>query len=1249
MISTLRNASLKHGYLIIMAAWLYTISFIATNYLSYNASPKKVQQKLQQYLRNNEQRFFTLVSDTAIRQALITNKNNDAQKVNLTNEPFGIFVYIVNDIGNPLLTYWNSNKYYITPEDLHKKNGNYFVHYQNGSFELIKKTIVENNQQYVFAAMIPVRWDYFIENKYLNAGFEGFARLNGQYEITDTINALPILNIANEQLFKIQLKPERSSTGYDTLTIVLRCIAILLLLIFLNALANSVASHNKFAYGFAFLISVVLLLRLISYYTPFQFNYKVLTLFDPSIYASNFLHPSLGDLLINTMLVFWLVGFYKFNNIKAVANKNYTTLRAYIQLFVLTALVLVLATIIRSLVLDSKISFDVSNFFSLNIYSFISFVILCLGVLSFFNLSHILLKNVFDASIELYIQLLVIAVFGLILLSFNIGSPSLGNNFFVLGWLLVYVTIINYRKADIQSSILKSPFFIFWVLFFAVSVASLVLYQNRNIEVEQRKKYAENLALQADPASENLLSIAATNFGDKFLSANYHRLQSEFSNKFFKDSLISENFSGYLNKYDTRIYAFDSLFHPLFNDDSTTYPVIKTILLNQGKPTGIADLYSYDIANQKSSYLYEKKITRDSNIIGYLFVVVKPKRYKSEALYPELFRQAQDLTSDFNSNYAYAVYKNGKLINHYNDYSFPASLEKIKTPLLQFEQKNNNGYNELWYNASNGKKVIVAKKNAWSLEFITLFAYLFCIFLLVISVFHIGGFLFRTKFKRKELKELFQFNIRSQIHATIIFISVFSFVVIGIATISFFIYRFNQSNEERLSKSIQVMANEIEEKVKTVRAQLTFDDVLTINDVGFGSDLERKINEVSEVHNVDVNFYNAAGTLMASTQPYIYNKHLLSEKMDPIAYHELSINKKIHFIHSEKIGSFSFLSIYIPVNDDEGHTYAYLNIPYLNSQAELNQEISGFLATLINLNAFIFLLAGAIAFLITNRITSSFGLITEKMKEINLGKINEEIKWEKKDEIGVLVKEYNKMVNKLEQSAKALAQSEREGAWREMARQVAHEIKNPLTPMKLSIQYLQRAINNNSANVKELSTQVAETLVQQIDQLSNIAGDFSQFANINNSRPEKFDATDIVNSLVQLHQSNDNIKIHYEKQVGNYIIYADKIEFARMLTNLIKNAIESGEENGSIQIIINQQIIDGHMQLSIRDNGNGIPQEMQHKIFTPNFTTKSSGTGLGLAICKGIIENANGKIWFETEENKGSTFFIQIPLIENNG
>jgi nitrogen fixation/metabolism regulation signal transduction histidine kinase len=325
--------------------------------------------------------------------------------------------------------------------------------------------------------------------------------------------------------------------------------------------------------------------------------------------------------------------------------------------------------------------------------------------------------------------------------------------------------------------------------------------------------------------------------------------------------------------------------------------------------------------------------------------------------------------------------------------------------------------------------------------------------------------------------------------------------------------------------------------------------------------------------------------------------------------------------------------------------YAYINIPYLNSQRELNQEISNFLVTLINLNAFIFVLAGAIAFLVTSRITSSFTLIGDKMKEVNLGRMNEEILWTRNDEIGVLVDEYNKMVRKLEDSAQGLARSEREGAWREMARQVAHEIKNPLTPMKLSIQYLQKAINSGSANIKQLSQQVADTLVEQIDQLAKIAGDFGQFANIGNVTLERFDLAEVLGTLINLYNADSNLHIDWQKTAAatDYIM-ADKGQVTRLFTNLIKNAVEASSDKELIGITIRQYRQDEEVIIAVIDHGSGIPRDMQSKIFTPNFTTKSSGTGLGLAICKGIVEKANGSIWFETKEGEGSTFFISFPL-----
>jgi nitrogen fixation/metabolism regulation signal transduction histidine kinase len=334
----------------------------------------------------------------------------------------------------------------------------------------------------------------------------------------------------------------------------------------------------------------------------------------------------------------------------------------------------------------------------------------------------------------------------------------------------------------------------------------------------------------------------------------------------------------------------------------------------------------------------------------------------------------------------------------------------------------------------------------------------------------------------------------------------------------------------------------------------------------------------------------------------------------------------------------------VPVNDASGKPYAYLNIPYFNSQSELNQEISGFLATLINLNAFIFLIAGSLAFFLTNRITASFQFIANKMRAIALGKDNEAIAWNRQDEIGLLVNEYNRMLGKLEESATALARNEREGAWREMARQVAHEIKNPLTPMKLSIQYLKQSIDSNAPNVQELSNRVTQTLVDQIDQLSRIAGDFSQFANIGNSKPELIVVDTAIEATLELYRTNQKLQIQLNAAEPGLQVSIDKLQFNRLLTNLLQNVVEAGEQQDSVEIQLTIKREGGWVLITIEDNCGGIPESLRQRIFTPNFTTKTSGTGLGLAICRGIAEQAGGAILLKHSDSKGSVFQLQLPL-----
>ena len=243
-------------------------------------------------------------------------------------------------------------------------------------------------------------------------------------------------------------------------------------------------------------------------------------------------------------------------------------------------------------------------------------------------------------------------------------------------------------------------------------------------------------------------------------------------------------------------------------------------------------------------------------------------------------------------------------------------------------------------------------------------------------------------------------------------------MVIGIATILFFISRYESNNREKLSRAIQIMQTQVSESL-TEGWQLS--DSMLLGDQAAAPGLEQKIINIAEVHGVDINLYNLNGDLKLASLPLPYTKGIVSTKMNPTAFYHLNQQQEIQFFQEEHIGSLQYASIYVPVFDAAGSAAAYINIPYFTSESKLQQEIANFLVTIINLNAFIFLMAGIVALFITNKITGSFALISEQMKKINLGKINEAIQWNRNDEIGSLVNEYNTMLAKLDESASALA------------------------------------------------------------------------------------------------------------------------------------------------------------------------------------------------------------------------------------
>ncbi|MCY7291449.1 MAG: hypothetical protein LH615_04630, partial [Ferruginibacter sp.] len=1097
-------------------------------------------------------------------------------------------------------------------------------------------------------SLLPVKWKYSIASNYLKNTFAVNPLEGEDFDISFNKNNAAVVAKNGVFLFSVKnLNPTNKSN--DRLTIWLRILSIIPIFIFLHFLVIKLYEEKGFKIAIVFLTGTLLLCRFLIYYFPVLLQLRSFELFDPSVYGSNIILRSLGDLLINAILFLWIIGFVR-NHLESIEfhKKRFSGLQQW--LFLITSALIVLfvtytgGSIIRSLVADSQIPFDVLNFFSLNIYSVIGFLVLCCMAIGYYYFSKIvfyLLRTIFpNFAIPFF---LLITVLGLFLLSFKIGNITNGFELYELLWLLLFLLFIkNDLSGFFAGSVIISRM-AFWLFFFSASIASIIITENSRKELRNRQHYAETIAAKTNPINHVLLNTVLTDFRPDLIANKFYLFRQEKTASLLRDSLTTNNnVSSFTNKYSTNILVYDSLENPLFNEYPITYNSITGIYSAQAKPTAVQDLFYYYSGYNQINYI-SRKIIKDYNgiLLGYIFIVIHPQTTSTQNLSPELFNRGQNNSLENSIEYAFAVYEKGKLVSSHNDFAFSSRYQEKYFAGKEFLLDTKNNYNELWYNAGADKFVVIVKENRILIELITLFSYLFCAFLLLSALSWIVSALIKSRLVIAALKERIQLSIKQQVHGTIIFFSVFSFLVIGIATILFFINRYENNNEETLSRTIKIMEEELTAQVSSTNLR----ENIFKNDIASSmGPTENVVNNLSKIHGLDINLYSLSGDLQASSLPLPYVKGIVSTKMDPMAFYHLNEGKEIQYFQKEQIGKLHFVSGYIPVTDSTGSDVAYLNIPYFISQTKLKEEISNFLITIINLNAFIFLIAGIVALIITNRITNSFSFISEKMKMINLGKRNESMVWDRNVEIGALVKEYNKMLLKLDESAAALAKSERESAWQEMAKQVAHEIKNPLTPMKLSMQFLQRSIENDSPNIKELGAKVSATLVAQIDHLSRIAGEFSRFATIEKATPETFNLNEALQSVKQLYAADQITKFTWKLPVAIAIVYADKTHINRILTNLILNGIQSVKENTIPCIIIEETILINMVQIKITDNGTGISDEIKPKIFTPNFTTKSSGTGLGLAMCKRMAEQAGGDLRYETS-TEGTSFFMTLPVM----
>lgn len=1249
MKNLVKNWLIKNLYLL-AAIGLFAVAFILNRYVIDDTAARYYARLIEKRVQEKETDFKQLTADTALLAKLIDQQYTEQELESLvdTRKEYGLFISKNDTPFLRTLVFWNTQVAQPAFSEPPTNDSSRLLQLNNGYYAYTSKMVhVRPGEEYFVEALIPIVWKYFVENENLRKEFAGFEEATRRVDISFVPTDFAVRSSSGSTLFYLQ-KTSPHQRQNNAWSLAMAIIGFFLLFLYLHQVADRIRARFGFWFGVLFLAGIIIIMRLATYYFPEVLDLRQFELFDPAIYGSSFVLSSLGDLLINALLLCWIVVFINrrlnMNQVKPFAEpwKNWSLLICIIA--VLVVVTFMFADILQSLVADGKISFNVMNFFSLTQYSYIGFVILATLALSYFFLSQILLtaagKLVGDRN---YITFIITGFIGLGILSFTRNTSVVELNLFVLPWLLVFIWLMQLKIFAGLKLRLNVSEVLFWLFVFSFSMSIVIIYENRKIEFLQRKRFAEKLSSQADPSSERLLSIALAYLDNNFLAPTFERFRDKNTNAFLKDSIIKTTFTPYQNKYETKIFTFDGLTNPLYNEESGSFDTLNTIFRIQGKPTNIPDLRYFERSFDRYSYIYRKEVVdTDNYVVGYFFVLCDPRRYKSDALVPELFKQTREMVPEYSPIYSYAIYDSLRLITNYNDYAFPTILDTVQVPKEEFRVVKKDDYEELWYRGLPDKVVVIARKNDSFLEAITLFAYLFSTFLFLLAFYRIVSFMIRSRLQWGTFRQYWQLSIRSQIHSTIIMVSLLSFVVIGLATILFFVNRYHRNNQDRLTRAIQVIVNEVKKKTTE---HSNFNDGVNVYELGFNQDLKNAIEEISEIHGTDVNLYDTQGQLQVTSNPDIYERGVLSNNMNPLAYYRLHHLRQIQTVTDESVGKLNYVSIYCPVRDDRGNAVGYLNIPSYSTQRELKQEISNLIVTIIILNAFIFLVAGAIALVITNRITSSFTIISQKMRDINLRKMNQEIEWKRNDEIGVLVKEYNKMVQKLEMSAEALAKSEREGAWRQMARQVAHEIKNPLTPMKLSIQYLQKAIDNNSPDVKTMTGNVARTLIEQIDHLSKIASDFSQFANIGNPKNEVIDLHEMLQSLSSLYTATDNLDFTWEPVNNKVLLFADKTQLNRLFTNLLQNAVEAGGQASRRVIRMHEELNGEHITVSISDNGDGIPLQTQSRIFTPNFTTKSSGTGLGLAMSKSIVEQAQGQIWFQTKEGEGTTFFVKLPLL----
>lgn len=940
-------------------------------------------------------------------------------------------------------------------------------------------------------------------------------------------------------------------------------------------------------------------------------------LFDPSLFASSFLMPSLGDLLINA-LVLLFAALFVHRAMRRAQVRTMPWVAASLAAVVLFLLAGTVAVVTTALVHDSSVNLDLFRAQDIDGYSVIALTAIALLLLAWSVLADALIRLIGTRIDGKRLLLPALAACGL-LIAINHAAgqydlvPAL--------WPLPALAAIRHMRRG--PAALPALLLIAVLALFTAHVLNRQTFKRLEMD---RQAIAESSTTPEDPVVELLFGEARHEMAADPTLLKWLRSGAPCSATDLDRMVRQPFFSGYWDRYDLRLHLVTAQgTYCTTSPDATATAIAIEDRFQQGVPTGgHNDLRITGRPGESALYLGHAEL--DS---ARIYVELRPRPVADGLGFPDLLLAGQRPALLKPDRFVQARYERGILTSSTGPFVLPVAWNRAVPPDgLQWSMA---GYDLLARGDAQGSVLVLGTRIPTWWDHVTTFSYVFLFYCLLVGLMVAASLLWRSH-------RLAAMGVSGKVR-----LGVAGFALTGLLIFSFGMIRMVDVRQQQ--RSFRTLNERTRGVLAELRQVIPWEETLPPN---MGPYMDRLLANLSNVFFTDLTLYAPDGTLYATSREQVFNAGLLGRRMDPRAYHKLAVDEASFHIGAEHIGKAGFSTAYMPFRNEQGKVLAYLALPYFARQGEVEQERASGYVALVNLFTLLFLLSVVAAALIAHWTTRPLELLRRGLERIGLGAVNEPINYRGNDELGQLVRVYNHKVEELRESALKLARSERESAWREMAKQVAHEIKNPLTPMKLNIQQFQRAWDPQAPDAKERLDRFSSGLVEQIDVLSRIAGEFSHFAQIPPARPEQVDLVEVARTAVQLFADTPTctVGLHGEAPLP---VLADREHLLRVFNNLIKNALQAlpdGSE-GCVDVLLRQEGDEAVAQ--VRDNGTGIAPEDRDRIFEPSFTTKGSGMGLGLAMVKRMVENAGGRVWFETQEGRGTSFFVALPLEKQPG